>query len=57
MKKYAGKNVNMAKTCWVLWMQKSLLALSRPEKQERMQNTEDGRDKNEILHEIQESQA
>lgn len=48
----------MAKTCWVLWMQKSLLALSRPEKQkERMQNTEDGRDKNEILHEIQESQA
>lgn len=32
----------MVKTCWVLWMQKPLLALSRPEKQkERMQNTYD----------------
>ena len=42
VKKYAGENVNMVKTCGVLWMQKPLLALSRPEKQkERMQNTYD----------------
>lgn len=53
VKKYAEKNVNMAETCWVLCMQKSLLGLGKAEKRRRREwETYDFKGKNEVLHEI-----